>query len=135
VIGTPDAWVVGAITPSSVEMEIDGVRTLIEVHRDGDVHYVDSPAGSSVLHEVPRFPPPMAAAASGSLLAPMPGSVVSVLVGAGDTVVAGQAVAVLEAMKMQHTIRAPQDGVVADVRATAGDQVDGGTVLLVIEDG
>jgi acetyl/propionyl-CoA carboxylase alpha subunit len=131
----PETWVVGAVTASGVELEIDGVRTRIEVDRVGPVHYVDSPAGSSVLHELPRFPAPLVAAASGSLLAPMPGSVVDVLVSAGDTVVAGQAVAVLEAMKMQHTIRAPQGGVVADVRAAAGDQVDGGTVLLVIEDG
>jgi acetyl/propionyl-CoA carboxylase alpha subunit len=135
VLETPESWDVRAVCASSVEVEIDGVGSRVEVHRVGDIHYVDSPAGSSVLHEVPQFPLPLAVAASGSLLAPMPGLVVAVLVAAGDTVVADQAVAVLEAMKMQYTIRAPQDGVVADVRSTAGDQVDGGTVLLVIEEG
>jgi len=64
------------------------------------------------------------------LLAPMPGQVKLVNVAPGDEVVAGDALIVLEAMKMEHTLLAPRSGVVADVFCDAGDQVEDGTVLL-----
>lgn len=71
----------------------------------------------------------------GSLTAPMPGKVIQVLVKEGDTVSAGQALMLLEAMKMEHTITAPQAGTVASVAFAPGDQVTDGVTLLVIEDG
>ena len=55
------------------------------------------------------------------------------LAAAGDVIVAGQAMVVLEAMKMEHRMTAPFDGTVAEVRVTAGDQVDNGAVLMVIK--
>ena len=64
--------------------------------------------------------------ASGSLLAPMPGTVVRVAVEPGAEVVAGQAVLVLEAMKMQHTVAAPHDGVVTQVDVQPGTTGGGG---------
>ena len=70
-----------------------------------------------------------AAAASGSLRAPMPGLVKLVRAAKGDTVIKGQALLILEAMKMEHTIAAPHDGVVAEI-ATEGAQVTDGTVLV-----
>jgi 3-methylcrotonyl-CoA carboxylase alpha subunit len=66
----------------------------------------------------------------GRLTAPMPGKVVSISVKAGDKVAKGQALAVMEAMKMEHTIAAPADGTVADVLYAAGDQVAEGAELL-----
>src|SRR5205807_549516 len=69
-------WSVGA---ESIDLEVEGVRRRYAVQRVGGVHYVDSPLGSSALTEVPRFPDPEAAVAAGSLLAPMPGSVVRLL--------------------------------------------------------
>jgi len=60
----------------------------------------------------------------------MPGKVVSFAVQAGDTVKVGQALAVMEAMKMEHTIRAPQGGVVAELLYAPGDQVAEGAELL-----
>jgi propionyl-CoA carboxylase alpha chain len=63
----------------------------------------------------------------------MPGSVVRVLVGAGDTVEKGQPLVVLEAMKMEHTVSAPAAGSVTDVRVSAGQQVEAGSVLVVVE--
>ncbi len=60
----------------------------------------------------------------------MPGKVVSFAVKAGDKVKAGQALAVMEAMKMEHTISAPQDGTVAELLYAPGDQVADGAELL-----
>ncbi|MEP6792081.1 MAG: acetyl-CoA carboxylase biotin carboxyl carrier protein subunit, partial [Ramlibacter sp.] len=71
-----------------------------------------------------------AAAEGGRLTAPMPGKVVSFSVKAGDKVSKGQALAVMEAMKMEHTIAAPADGVVAELLFAPGDQVSEGAELL-----
>ena len=68
---------------------------------------VDWPGGHLALPGTPRFVDPADAVATGSLLAPMPGTVVSVAVEAGQQVEAGQPVLVLEAMKMQHRVSAP----------------------------
>ncbi|TGQ66784.1 acetyl/propionyl/methylcrotonyl-CoA carboxylase subunit alpha [Mesorhizobium sp. M00.F.Ca.ET.186.01.1.1] len=70
-----------------------------------------------------------AAAASGSLRAPMPGLVKLVRAAEGDAVIKGQPLLILEAMKMEHSIAAPHDGVIAEI-ATEGSQVSDGTVLV-----
>jgi 3-methylcrotonyl-CoA carboxylase alpha subunit len=72
------------------------------------------------------------AAATGRLTAPMPGKVVSFAVKSGDTVKAGQTLAVMEAMKMEHTIAAPKDGTVAELLYAPGDQVAEGAELLTL---
>ncbi|SBW22867.1 hypothetical protein FDG2_3237 [Candidatus Protofrankia californiensis] len=85
--------------------------------------------------EVPRFVEPGASVAAGSLIAPMPGTVVRVAVEEGEAVTAGDVVLVLEAMKMEHTVTAPQDGVVVEINARQGQTVDGGYVLAVLAAG
>ncbi|MGC9420553.1 MAG: biotin carboxylase N-terminal domain-containing protein [Rhodovulum sp.] len=75
-----------------------------------------------------------AAAHSGLIEAPMPGLVKSVMVGAGEAVTTGQPLAILEAMKMEHTLTAPRDGTVAEVMATAGAQVEAGAALIRLEE-
>ncbi len=70
------------------------------------------------------------AGAGGRLTAPMPGKVVAFLAAVGDAVKAGQPLAVIEAMKMEHTIAAPHDGTVAELLYAVGDQVAEGGVLL-----
>ena len=82
-----------------------------------------------------RFADPSAQVAAGSLLAPMPGTVVRVAVVAGDSVTAGQPLLWLEAMKMEHTITAPTDGVVTELPVEAGQQVEVGAVLAVVKEG
>ncbi|HVL82746.1 MAG TPA: biotin carboxylase N-terminal domain-containing protein [Pseudonocardia sp.] len=119
--------------PDAVELEIDGVRRGYAVHTVAGVSYVDGADGSAALTEVPRFAEPDAAALAGSLLAPMPGAVVRVLAESGETVAAGQALVVLEAMKMEHTVAAPVDGVVAELRVGPGEQVVTGQVLAVVD--
>ena len=71
-------------------------------------------------------------AEGGRLTAPMPGKVVSFAVKAGDTVAKGQALAVMEAMKMEHTIAAPANGVVQELLYAPGDQVAEGAELLTL---
>jgi 3-methylcrotonyl-CoA carboxylase alpha subunit len=69
-------------------------------------------------------------AASGSIAMPMPGLVVRVLVAEGDRVARGQPLVLVEAMKMEHTLRAPRDGTVRGLAARPGERVDGGVLLL-----
>jgi acetyl/propionyl-CoA carboxylase alpha subunit len=116
-----------------VQLVVRGVRRRMDVHQVGPSWYVDSELGSSDFEEVDRFPLPETSAAPGSLLAPMPGSVVRVLVECGHQVVAGDTLVVLEAMKMEHAIRSPHDGVVTELRVSAGQQVESGAVLAVVE--
>jgi 3-methylcrotonyl-CoA carboxylase alpha subunit len=71
--------------------------------------------------------------AGAGFTAPMNGTVVTLLAAAGDTVVKGDALLVMEAMKMEHTIRAPADGKVLEFFYRAGDLVDGGAELLTFE--
>ena len=71
-----------------------------------------------------------ASAHAGRLTAPMPGKLVSFAVKAGDAVKAGQTLAVMEAMKMEHTIAAPKDGVISEILYAAGDQVSDGAELI-----
>ena len=74
-----------------------------------------------------------AAAAGSGLDAPMPGVVTRVLVAAGDTVIKGQPLLALEAMKMEHLIRAPRDGRIRSIAASAGAMVQGGATLVELE--
>ena len=71
--------------------------------------------------------------APASILAPMPGKVVRVLVAVGDVVVAGQGIIVVEAMKMQNELKSPRDGRVTAVKTAVGESVNGGAVLALIE--
>ncbi|MCD4533247.1 ATP-grasp domain-containing protein [Nocardioides sp. cx-169] len=130
-----DGHVVVAASPTSVTLETDGVRTTYDVAVAGLVVDVDSTHGHVRLERVPRFVDPADAVASGSLLAPMPGTVVRVVVEPGANVSAGDPVLVLEAMKMQHTVSAPHDGTVAEIHVQPGTQVAAGEVLAVVETG
>jgi len=121
-------------SPSTVTLETDGVRTTYAIAVNGASVDVDSARGHVRLTRLPRFVDPAEAVASGSLLAPMPGTVVSVAVEAGQQVEAGQPVLVLEAMKMQHTVSAPYAGVVTEIDVKPGAQVAAGEVLAVVEE-
>jgi propionyl-CoA carboxylase alpha chain len=129
----PGATVLSA-TPARVDLVCAGIRRIVDVTRIGATAYVDSALGHDALAEVERFPDPSAAAHAGSLLAPMPGTVVRIAVAAGDSVAAGSAIITIEAMKMEHTIRTPAAGVVTGLPVPLGAQVDSGTVLAVVEE-
>ena len=121
-------------SPELVELAVDGVRRRFAVQHVGDTWYVDSLLGASAFHELPRFPLPEVHTAAGSLVAPMPGTVVRVEAAVGDRVEAGAAIVVIEAMKMEHQIRAPHGGTLAELRVEVGTQVDTGEVLAVVDE-
>ncbi|RRR76975.1 biotin/lipoyl-containing protein, partial [Streptomyces sp. RP5T] len=114
-----------------VVLEVDGVQRKFEVARYGDRLY----AGNTALRPLPRFPDPQAQLAPGSLLAPMPGTVVRVADGLGEgaAVEAGQPLLWLEAMKMEHRITAPVTGTLTALQAVPGQQVTVGSLLAVVE--
>ncbi len=118
--------------PGRVVLDVAGVRRTFDVARHDGVSYVDSALGSVALTAAPRFADPDAALAAGSLVAPMPGTVVRLAVQAGDPVKAGDPLLWLEAMKMEHRIAAPADGVVTELPVTVGQQVEVGTILAVV---
>ncbi|MER7789966.1 biotin carboxylase N-terminal domain-containing protein [Streptomyces sp. NPDC097640] len=119
-----------------VVLEIDGVRRTFNVDTYGEDVYVDSPLGSHAFTALPRFPDPTARTEPGSLLAPMPGTVVRLAeVAVGDRVEAGEPILWLEAMKMEHRVTAPAAGVLSALHATPGRQVEVGAVLAVVAEG
>ena len=130
-----DGFGVVDATADRVVLERDGVRTAYDVAVTGDTVEVDAVTGHVRLTTVPRFLDPADAVVSGSLLAPMPGTVVRVAVAEGEVVEPGQTVLVLEAMKMQHTVTAPQAGTVTRMSVQPGAQVAANEVLAVVSTG
>ncbi|MEV4710423.1 biotin carboxylase N-terminal domain-containing protein [Micromonospora sp. NPDC049374] len=120
------------VAPERVVLDVDGVRWVYRVHRVGSEVFVDGPNGATGLAELPRFPLPTAALASGSLLAPLPGAVARVHVEVGQRVAAGDLLLTLEAMKLEHPVLAPTDGLVTELPVPAGGQVDTDAVLAVV---
>ena len=113
---------------------VNGHRMRFEVHLEesGEVFLDNDSTIRERLRLLPRFTDPADAVASGSLLAPMPGTVVKVVAQADQQVAAGDVVLVLEAMKMQHTVTAPHDGTVTEINVEPGAQVAAGEVLAVV---
>ena len=125
--------VVVSATPDRVDLEHEAVVTTFTVARYGENVYVDSPLGSVSFTSVPRFPVPGSEIRQGSLLAPMPGSVIRLGADLGETVAAGQPLIWLEAMKMEHTVNAPAGGVLTQICVVVGQQVEVGAVLARVE--
>jgi 3-methylcrotonyl-CoA carboxylase alpha subunit len=101
------------------------------VRRDGDVFHVFSNGAHYHLDwNDPMAHAGEAEAEGGRLTAPMPGKVVAVLAAKGQEVKKGDALVIMEAMKMEHTIAAPHDGVIDDILYSVGDQVADGAPLL-----
>ena len=112
-------------------VQFNGQRIHSRVYAPSEVRHVFTPQGATRISLLdPLAHAGEAAQEGGRLTAPMPGKVVSFAVKAGDKVKAGQALAVMEAMKMEHTISAPQDGTVAELLYAPGDQVTEGAELL-----
>ena len=127
-----DGVVVHSASGTAADLEVAGVRRTFALRTVGSTTWVDSALGATTLVEVERYPEPGRGLAEGALVAPMPGTVVRVDVAEGDSVTAGQVLVVLEAMKMEHAVRAPLDGVVEQVAVGAGQQVESETLLAVV---
>ncbi|WP_180125604.1 acetyl/propionyl/methylcrotonyl-CoA carboxylase subunit alpha [Rhodoferax sp. BLA1] len=118
-------------TPHGIDLKFGGQRLLVNAYRKGEVAHIFTAQGATQIISIDLLLHAGEAPAEvGRLTAPMPGKVVSFAVQAGDTVNKGQALAVMDAMKMEHTITAPVDGVVAELLYAPGDQVAEGAELL-----
>ncbi|MFD5415190.1 ATP-binding protein [Streptomyces nojiriensis] len=127
-----------ATTPTLVTLEVEGIRRAFHVKQNSNKTeiYVDSALGAHTFTPVPRFPDPQDRTEPGSLLAPMPGTVVRVAEGLapGSPVTAGQPLLWLEAMKMEHRILAPASGTLTALHAATGQQVEFGALLAVVQE-
>ncbi|MFI5998982.1 biotin carboxylase N-terminal domain-containing protein [Streptomyces sp. NPDC051366] len=141
-----------AAEPGRVTLEVEGVRRMFHVKQKSNTEgagaaeiYVDSPPafgggtpalGAHTLTPVPRFADPQDRTEPGSLLAPMPGTVVRVAEGLapGSAVTAGQPLLWLEAMKMEHRIVSPASGTLTALHATLGHTVEFGALLAVVQE-
>ncbi len=148
--GTPEESSAGASPGSSdggqrvlqeVEAEVDGrlyrVKLWVPQLPEGQGPATGGRAGARRQAGARARPtaggPAEGAAGSGQVTAPMQGTIIQIPVTRGDSVQMGQAVCVLEAMKMENTLTAPKDGTVADIRVSVGDTVGAGDVVAVIE--
>ncbi|MBK9055518.1 MAG: acetyl/propionyl/methylcrotonyl-CoA carboxylase subunit alpha [Chloroflexi bacterium] len=123
-----------AILPEIV-LTIDGHRQKVRLGQKGDNWWMQIRTNVVKLNALALLPEPRPpASAGGSLRAPMPGAVIEVLVAVGQSVTAGQALLKLEAMKMEHTIRAAADGVVAAIYYQPGDTVQADAQLIALKD-
>ncbi|MEV8587561.1 biotin carboxylase N-terminal domain-containing protein [Streptomyces sp. NPDC051180] len=131
-VTSPAGVRVVSASPDRVRLEVDGVvrAYTVDSYGDGTVH-----AGPHRLTVRPRFTDPSEQTAPGSLLAPMPGTVVRVADGlaVGDPVTAGQPLLWLEAMKMEHRVTAPASGTLTALHAVPGRQVEVGALLAVVQ--
>ncbi|WP_399226273.1 acetyl/propionyl/methylcrotonyl-CoA carboxylase subunit alpha [Streptomyces sp. TRM49041] len=132
----PDVRVVSA-APGEVRLDVAGVVRPYRVttHPGTDTVHVETPTAAYRLTPRPRFPDPADRTAPGSLLAPMPGTVVRVADGLaeGAPVEAGQPLLWLEAMKMEHRVTAPASGTLTALHAAPGHQVQVGALLAVVQ--
>jgi 3-methylcrotonyl-CoA carboxylase alpha subunit len=118
-------------TAQGIAIEFAGHSHVATVHSRGDKVHVFTNKGATQITLIDMLAHAGdSAAEAGRLTAPMPGKVVSFAVKAGDKVSKGQALAVMDAMKMEHTIAAPKDGTVAELLYAPGDQVAEGAELL-----
>ncbi len=122
-----------AAAGTGIALHWGDVSAVVHVYRQGELAHVHTAQGAAQLTVVDLLAHTGDAQAEvGRLTAPMPGKVVSFAVKPGDRVKRGQALAVLDAMKMEHTIAAPADGVVAELLYAPGDQVGEGAALITL---
>ncbi|MCP4416939.1 MAG: 3-methylcrotonyl-CoA carboxylase, partial [Chloroflexi bacterium] len=137
-VGDGEQWdvVCEAQTGSDWTLLLNGRSHKLIIQQQGNNYWVQTEAGAICATALPRFPRKTAVVASaGSLRAPMPGTVLAVLVTVGQTVAADEPLLKLEAMKMEHTIRAATAGVVSEIFYSAGDAVAAEAQLLHLEPG
>ena len=119
---------------ADIDLEVDGRRSALAITSVGARRLVHGEFGDVELIELPRFALAGPAQSGGALKAPMPGRVLAISVAPGESVVRGQLLMVLEAMKMEHRITAPADGIVQAIRVAEGEQVANGALLAVLDD-
>jgi propionyl-CoA carboxylase alpha chain len=118
---------------SGIDIEIDGQRFFSKVTKNNETVVVHMPWGDAVLEILPRFILPGNEAQTGGLIAPMPGKVIDLKVKVGSKVKKGDTLVILEAMKMEHQVRASEDGKVSKLLIRKDDQLENGALLMVVD--
>jgi biotin carboxyl carrier protein len=132
---------VGSLSESPLTVNVNGQPYIVDISM-AEIEKVSTDQSAAALESVARSispaPPtpaaaPPAAAGSNAITAPMPGSIVEVMVRPGDEVQVGEQICILEAMKMKNAIRSPRTGVVLEVPVSPGQKVAHGEVLVTFE--
>ena len=118
---------------SGIDIEIDGQRFFSKVTKNNETVVVHMPWGDAVLEILPRFVMPGSEVQAGGLIAPMPGKVIDLKVKVGSKVKKGETLVILEAMKMEHQVKASEDGKVSKLLIRKDDQLENGALLMVVD--
>ena len=120
-------------TPFGIDIEVNKSRFFSKVTRDNDNVVVHGPWGDALFKILPRFTLPGSEQQAGGLVAPMPGKVIDLKVKVGSKVKKGDTLVILEAMKMEHQVKASEDGKVTKVLIKKDDQLENGALLMVVD--
>ena len=120
-------------TSYGIDIEVNNSRFFSKVTRDNDNIVVHGPWGDALFKILPRFTLPGSEAQAGGLIAPMPGKVVDLKVKTGSKVKKGDTLVILEAMKMEHQVKATEDGKITKVLIKKDDQLENGALLMVLD--
>ena len=118
---------------SGIDVEIGKTRFFSKITKSDENLVVHGPWGDILFKILPRFKSIGQEAKDGGLIAPMPGKVIDLKVKVGSKINKGDTLVVLEAMKMEHTVKAIEDGVVDELFVSQNDQVENGALLMVIK--
>ena len=116
-----------------IDIEFNGRRNFSKITISNNKILVHMPYGDILLDIIPRFVVPGMEVQAGGLVAPMPGRVIDLKVKKGSKVKAGDTLVILEAMKMEHSIKATENGVISDLFISSNDQVENGALLMVLK--
>ena len=116
-----------------VDIEIENTRFFSKITRSNETLVIHGPWGDILFKIMPRFKSIGQEVKDGGLIAPMPGKVIDLMVEVGSKIKKGDTLVVLEAMKMEHAIKAIEDGVIDELFIKNNDQVENGALLMVIK--
>ena len=119
--------------PFGIDIEIGNTRFFSKITKNNETLVVHGPWGDILFKILPRFKTIGQETKDGGLIAPMPGKVIDLKVEVGSKINKGDTLVVLEAMKMEHTVKAIEDGVIDELFVSQNDQVENGTLLMVIK--
>ena len=120
-------------TYGGIDLEVNNTRFFSKVTRKNDDLVIHGPWGDALLKILPRFTLPGSELQAGGLVAPMPGKVIDLKVKVGSKVKKGDTLVILEAMKMEHQVKAIEDGKVTQVLIKQDDQLENGALLMIVE--
>jgi len=120
-------------TATGIDLEVNNTRFFSKVTRKDDDLVVHGPWGDALLKILPRFTLPGSELQAGGLVAPMPGKVIDLKVKVGSKVKKGDTLVILEAMKMEHQVKAIEDGKVTQVLIKKDDQLENGALLMIVD--